>query len=304
MGTMANMLKRSNRTKSLSGAQIEIAEKAGAAADDLYWNVSLSSNSLSAEEMFDSMDADHNGFISDEEIRSWLRRSKLFGNDENTPKLLAQFMGTLDMDSDGHINRIEFALFLDAVRAILFPKKCLRDMEGEHKTRTEVFLGGSCNPTTWRKDTVIPLLEHSKVDYYNPQVDDWHPGLIALEDNAKQDALVLLFVIDGQTRAIASMVEVAELVTAGRNVVLVIEDVAEGAVIQGEQLSEGTRKDLNRCRAYLADVVMRRGHSGLAVVYKNVMRATCAAVALVEKLRINHSQHAVLDPVLQRVLSS
>ena len=33
-----------------------------------------------------------------------------------------------------------------------------------------VFLGGSCNPTTWRKDIAMPLLEAGGVTYYNPQV--------------------------------------------------------------------------------------------------------------------------------------
>lgn len=35
-------------------------------------------------------------------------------------------------------------------------------------TSHEVFLGGSCNPTTWRRDTVIPLLTSLNISYYNP----------------------------------------------------------------------------------------------------------------------------------------
>ena len=31
-----------------------------------------------------------------------------------------------------------------------------------------VFLGGSCNPTTWRKHTAIPHLEKNGISYYNP----------------------------------------------------------------------------------------------------------------------------------------
>jgi hypothetical protein len=37
--------------------------------------------------------------------------------------------------------------------------------------KREVFLGGSCNPTTWRKEEVIPVLEREKIEYFNPQVD-------------------------------------------------------------------------------------------------------------------------------------
>lgn len=34
----------------------------------------------------------------------------------------------------------------------------------------EVFLGGACNPTTWRHTTAIPFLEDRGVTFYNPQV--------------------------------------------------------------------------------------------------------------------------------------
>jgi Nucleoside 2-deoxyribosyltransferase like len=32
----------------------------------------------------------------------------------------------------------------------------------------EVFLGGSCNPTTWRADVAMPELEKLGISYYNP----------------------------------------------------------------------------------------------------------------------------------------
>lgn len=32
----------------------------------------------------------------------------------------------------------------------------------------EVFLGGSCNPTTWRADVAIPLLNKLNISFYNP----------------------------------------------------------------------------------------------------------------------------------------
>ncbi|VDL60320.1 unnamed protein product, partial [Hymenolepis diminuta] len=31
-----------------------------------------------------------------------------------------------------------------------------------------VFLGGACNPTTWRKDVAIPFLEEKGIPYFNP----------------------------------------------------------------------------------------------------------------------------------------
>ena len=35
-------------------------------------------------------------------------------------------------------------------------------------TAPEVFLGGSCNPTTWRADVAIPTLNQLGISFYNP----------------------------------------------------------------------------------------------------------------------------------------
>lgn len=35
-------------------------------------------------------------------------------------------------------------------------------------TGPEVFLGGSCNPTTWRADVAIPTLNNLGISFYNP----------------------------------------------------------------------------------------------------------------------------------------
>ncbi len=125
--------------------------------------------------------------------------------------------------------------------------------------KSHVFLGGSCNPTTWRMDVAIPALEAAGVSYYNPQVEDWTPELVEVEANAKAEAEVLLFVIDGETRAIASILEATEYMCTGRKVVLVIEDITDGTMIEGDKVSGRELKDLNRARAYLADVAKRSG---------------------------------------------
>ena len=40
----------------------------------------------------------------------------------------------------------------------------------EQQNSYQVFLGGSCHPTTWRHDDAIPYLNMRSVSYYNPQV--------------------------------------------------------------------------------------------------------------------------------------
>lgn len=105
-------------------------------------------------------------------------------------------------------------------------------------TGPEVFLGGSCNPTTWRADVAIPTLQNLGISFYNPQVSDWTPDLIELEHRAKEKARVLFFVIDSETRASAGTIEVAYL--AGQNarhLVLVLHPYKSDQCISNEPIS-------------------------------------------------------------------
>jgi hypothetical protein len=134
-----------------------------------------------------------------------------------------------------------------------------------------VFLGGSCNPTTWRTDQAIPMLAAANIPYYNPQVDNWTPDLVEIEAKEKEKAGCLLFVIDATTRALASILEAAEYVCRGRHVVLCIRDVATGTSFGDElQVTESELKDLNRCRNYLRDVATRHGVTFSSSVRKAV----------------------------------
>merc|ERR1712167_254765 len=140
--------------------------------------------------------------------------------------------------------------------------------EGLPPAHPEVFLGGACGTSTWRRDIAIPALEESGTTFYNPQLEAgaWHSGLIAVEAEAKEKAAVLLFVLDGLSRGVASLVEAAATVMSGRPVVVVVENVPEGTLIAGELVSENERKDLNRGREYLRSVVQQRikeGHANI-----------------------------------------
>lgn len=118
-------------------------------------------------------------------------------------------------------------------------------------SHVQVFLGGACNPTTWRRDIAIPQLQNANITFYNPQVEDWSPELVQIEADMKESALVLLFVIGAQTRSIASMIEAAEYIAIQRNVILVIEP------LDPNYFSPDELKDLERGREYLADIATR-----------------------------------------------
>lgn len=103
----------------------------------------------------------------------------------------------------------------------------------------EVFLGGSCNPTTWRADVAIPTLNKLGISFYNPQVSDWTPDLIELEHRAKEKARVLFFVMDSETRATAGAIEAAHI--AGLNtkqLVLVLHPYKPNQKILSETVSK------------------------------------------------------------------
>lgn len=124
----------------------------------------------------------------------------------------------------------------------------------------EVFLGGSCNPTTWRADVAIPTLKKLGITFYNPQVSEWTPDLLELEHRAKEKAKVLFFVMDPQTRSAAGAIEVANI--AGRNskhLVLVLLPYAQQQKILNETLTLDEYKDLSRNQQLLKQLVRRRG---------------------------------------------
>uniref|UniRef100_A0A1Q3FKN2 Putative nucleoside 2-deoxyribosyltransferase like protein n=1 Tax=Culex tarsalis TaxID=7177 RepID=A0A1Q3FKN2_CULTA len=134
------------------------------------------------------------------------------------------------------------------------------DDNNETVSGPEVFLGGSCNPTTWRADIAIPTLNLLGITFYNPQVSEWTPDLLELEHRAKEKARVLFFVMDSQTRSTAGAIEVAHI--AGKNskrLVLVLLPYKPKQKILNETLSADEYMDLSRNQLLLRQLMKRRG---------------------------------------------
>lgn len=134
------------------------------------------------------------------------------------------------------------------------------DEQNETISGPEVFLGGSCNPTTWRADIAIPTLNLLGISFYNPQVSEWTPDLLELEHRAKEKAKVLFFVMDSQTRSTAGAIEVAHI--AGKNskrLVLVLLPYKPQQKILNETLSTEEYLDLSRNQILLKQLMKRRG---------------------------------------------
>ena len=74
------------------------------------------------------------------------------------------------------------------------------------KNNVKVFLGGTCNESTWR-EKLIPNLE---IDYFNPVVKDWTPECQKREIQERKTADYVLYVITPLMTGVYSIAEVVD----------------------------------------------------------------------------------------------
>ena len=70
----------------------------------------------------------------------------------------------------------------------------------------KVFLGGTCNESTWRNE-LIPLLEKEGIEYFNPVVEDWTPECQQEEYRQKEICDVHLYLITNKMKGVFSIAE-------------------------------------------------------------------------------------------------
>ena len=73
-------------------------------------------------------------------------------------------------------------------------------------TNENVFLGGTCNNSTWRDR----LIKDLKVPYFNPIVDNWDEEAQKKEDEQRKNAKFVLFVITPLMKGVFSIAEVVD----------------------------------------------------------------------------------------------
>lgn len=71
---------------------------------------------------------------------------------------------------------------------------------------SKVFLGGTCNSSTWREQ-LIPLL---KIDYFNPVVENWTPECQDEELRQREICDYLLYVITPKMKGAYSIAEAVD----------------------------------------------------------------------------------------------
>ena len=70
----------------------------------------------------------------------------------------------------------------------------------------KVFLGGTCNESTWR-NKLIPML---KINYFNPVVDDWNEDAYKEELKQRKECDYCLYVITPLMTGVYSIAEVVD----------------------------------------------------------------------------------------------
>jgi len=69
-----------------------------------------------------------------------------------------------------------------------------------------VFLGGTCNSSTWREE----IIEDLKIDYFNPVVEDWTPECMKEELKQRDKCDFCLYVITSDMTGVYSIAEVID----------------------------------------------------------------------------------------------
>ena len=72
--------------------------------------------------------------------------------------------------------------------------------------KKKVFLGGTCNNSSWRED-LIPML---KINHFNPVVDDWTEECMKEEIKQRQICDFCLYVITPKMAGVYSIAEVVD----------------------------------------------------------------------------------------------
>ena len=70
----------------------------------------------------------------------------------------------------------------------------------------KVFLGGTCNESTWRNE----LIKDLKINYFNPVVEDWTPECMVEEIRQRETCDFVLYTITPKMTGVYSIAEVID----------------------------------------------------------------------------------------------
>ena len=131
----------------------------------------------------------------------------------------------------------------------------------------KIFLGGTCANTKWREE-LIPYLEKSNIEYFNPIVEDWTPECQAIEEDEKNNKCDChLYVI---TKEMMGTYSIAEIINSAWQSILYGTTVN---CVVFAILDEGTWKKHER-KSFDATMNMVKNiapHNSICCYVKNMM---------------------------------
>ena len=74
------------------------------------------------------------------------------------------------------------------------------------------------------------------------------------------------------------MIELTELITLGRRIILVISDIRDGDLVDGAKITGRELRDLNRARKYVIDLAKR--NSSTVEIYTSVVDGVLATTKI------------------------
>jgi len=124
----------------------------------------------------------------------------------------------------------------------------------------KVFLGGTCNETTWR-ETISKVLYKENISFFNPVVEDWTPECQIIETYQKEkECNIHLYIITAEMTGVFSIAEVIE--SAHRKDKITILQVIPDNFQTGQ------------LRSLEATIAMVKEHGGFACMNRDIFQAS------------------------------
>ena len=159
-------------------------------------------------------------------------------------------------------------------------------------------LFGTCGKSKWR-DSFVSDFDENKIDFFNPQVEEWKPEDAVIEAKHLASDNIILFPITNETYAVGSLSEVGFGVLSAiklddrRDFVVMIENTLEDELMKDmERAKESLRaralvlehlKSLNLSNVYLVDTLEQMKEVSILLYKSNLVKSDISRFSINNK---------------------